>query len=219
MMHPRENGVDQAVDDVFGLLMAEPMVGSGSSDQDGGFLALRWEPVMDPSNDGSEPVEILEATREKKKYSCSTCGRLFSWRQNRNTHMRLHTNRMPHSCKGCGKKFKWCSSVKSHRRKCQLFIEKTREDEILEKATVSSEDPRLDELSENATTSSEEQADPLRFSDLSWTSTEWSLEPGYSGQDDSPWESSPDWESRKLETELVLEKPIWAIEECTWNMF
>jgi len=54
---------------------------------------------------------------KRREYPCEVCGRVFSWRQNRNTHMRLHTNFSPHIC-SCGRKFKWCSSLKAHRERC-----------------------------------------------------------------------------------------------------
>uniref|UniRef100_A0A7S1XD82 C2H2-type domain-containing protein n=1 Tax=Compsopogon caeruleus TaxID=31354 RepID=A0A7S1XD82_9RHOD len=128
-MNHQENLFEQSGYGIFELLIGETVAWSGSTEVQSGLSSENFDTTTEeiPSPFVSKTTEALKDGKPKKRYSCLVCGKAFSWRQNRNTHMRIHTNRMPHSCKGCHKKFKWCSSMKTHRKKCPLYVEASRE--------------------------------------------------------------------------------------------
>ena len=52
----------------------------------------------------------------KKPISCSKCGKLFTSRNNLNTHEKIHTGEKPFACSKCDKKFSQTSHLNKHER-------------------------------------------------------------------------------------------------------
>ncbi|XP_073422384.1 uncharacterized protein [Dendrobates tinctorius] len=56
------------------------------------------------------------APKAKKSYSCSECGKCFTWKSRFVTHQRTHTGEKPFSCSECGKCFNNKSDCVKHQR-------------------------------------------------------------------------------------------------------
>ncbi|XP_073411734.1 uncharacterized protein [Dendrobates tinctorius] len=61
-------------------------------------------------------IKKQTAPKAKKSFSCSECGKCFSWKGNLIMHQRVHTGEKPFSCSECGKCFKQKSRLVSHQR-------------------------------------------------------------------------------------------------------
>jgi len=105
-------------DDVIELLLADWSVEPPFSDDmiwPSAFLRQERPPRHAEAGVSTENVSAEgEAT-----FPCKICGKRFFWKQNRTTHMRLHTDHRPCKCSTCGKAFKWWSSLKAHRKCCE----------------------------------------------------------------------------------------------------
>ncbi|XP_069610816.1 zinc finger protein 250-like [Ranitomeya imitator] len=56
------------------------------------------------------------APKAKKPFSCSECGKYFTWKSHFVTHQRIHTGVKPFSCSECGKHFSQKSHYVTHQR-------------------------------------------------------------------------------------------------------
>ncbi|XP_035849039.1 gastrula zinc finger protein XlCGF8.2DB-like [Sander lucioperca] len=79
------------------------------------------DPETDDSADWKETREPQSAlnslkhdSRRKKTFSCSQCGKIFSFKSEFKRHMRIHTGEKPFSCSVCGKDFTEGGNLKKH---------------------------------------------------------------------------------------------------------
>ncbi|XP_073411680.1 uncharacterized protein [Dendrobates tinctorius] len=61
-------------------------------------------------------VKKQTAPKAKKSFSCSECGKYFTWKSHFIKHQRIHTGEKPFSCSECGKCFHQKSQLVSHQR-------------------------------------------------------------------------------------------------------
>ncbi|XP_062261146.1 zinc finger and SCAN domain-containing protein 21-like [Platichthys flesus] len=72
---------------------------------------------VDKNEDSSETEDSdMGCKTEKKKLSCSECGKRFNQRGNLNKHMRSHTGQKPFCCSECGKIFNQRGNLNNHMR-------------------------------------------------------------------------------------------------------
>ncbi|XP_073421237.1 uncharacterized protein [Dendrobates tinctorius] len=61
-------------------------------------------------------IKKQTAPKAKKPFSCSECGKYFTWKSHFVNHQRTHTGEKPFSCSECGKCFTWKSHFVNHQR-------------------------------------------------------------------------------------------------------
>ncbi|XP_069605417.1 oocyte zinc finger protein XlCOF22-like [Ranitomeya imitator] len=61
-------------------------------------------------------IKKQPAPKAKKSFSCSECGKCFTWKSRFVTHQRIHTGEKPFSCLECGKCFNLKSDCVMHQR-------------------------------------------------------------------------------------------------------
>ncbi|XP_073416904.1 uncharacterized protein [Dendrobates tinctorius] len=61
-------------------------------------------------------IKKQTAPKAKKSFSCSECGKCFTWKSRFVTHQRTHTGEKPFSCSECGKCFIQKSDLVNHHR-------------------------------------------------------------------------------------------------------
>ncbi|XP_073421069.1 uncharacterized protein [Dendrobates tinctorius] len=61
-------------------------------------------------------IKKQTAPKAKKSFSCSECGKCFTWKSNFITHQRIHTGAKPFYCSECGKNFAHKSNFVNHQR-------------------------------------------------------------------------------------------------------
>ncbi|XP_069605045.1 oocyte zinc finger protein XlCOF8.4-like isoform X1 [Ranitomeya imitator] len=61
-------------------------------------------------------IKKQTAPKAKKSFSCSECGKCFTWKSHFVTHQRTHTGEKPFSCSECGKCFNQKSDLITHHR-------------------------------------------------------------------------------------------------------
>ncbi|XP_077112149.1 uncharacterized protein LOC143767605 isoform X2 [Ranitomeya variabilis] len=90
-------------------LSADPMKQVPSSDS---------LPTTKGNQSHKRGIKKQTAPKAKKSFSCSDCGKYFTWKSQFVTHQRIHTGEKPFSCSECGKCFnrKWVldSHQKTH---------------------------------------------------------------------------------------------------------
>ncbi|XP_073398341.1 uncharacterized protein [Dendrobates tinctorius] len=73
-------------------------------------------PTTKENQSHKRSIKKQTAPEEKKSFSCSECGKCFTWKSHFVKHQRIHTGEKPFSCSECGKCFKWKSELVMHQR-------------------------------------------------------------------------------------------------------
>ncbi|KAG7462105.1 hypothetical protein MATL_G00199050 [Megalops atlanticus] len=82
------------------------------------------EPVLAPAPPPAAPAgpeqsvhNAAEEPAQKKRHSCSTCGKTFKHLSNLELHKRSHTGEKPFQCNICGKNFSQAGNLQTHLRR------------------------------------------------------------------------------------------------------
>ncbi|XP_073398106.1 uncharacterized protein [Dendrobates tinctorius] len=87
-----------------------------SSDPMKQILSSDSLPTTKENQSHQRGIKKQTAPKAKKSFSCSECGKYFTWKSRFVTHQRTHTEEKPFSCTECLKCFNWKSVLDSHQR-------------------------------------------------------------------------------------------------------